>query len=556
MPTDLGVPNRYVQSVPNPHLLLVAILSALSFGCEGTIANPFSEPHGYDDPGDGPGGPGDIDVTPEQCADVAPSAGVAPLRRLTRDQYINAVSDMLGAEVPASVADRLHDIPDGRNGGFSSTTGTPSTEVLRTYLSIAEELAPLFVEGVTCDIAETACARETLRTLARRAFRRPVADVSAFVGLYDDYKETDTNAVALETAITAVLASPAFLYHAEPIGERVGDAVQLDAFALANRISFFVWNSAPDDALLDAAEAGVLDTPEGIESEVRRMTADDRVERQFASFYGQWMRVEALRELIREDPEWSDELRDRLVRETEEFVAHVMRHGDGTLRELLTASYTVGDEMLASHYGAPGPDGDGRIELNPEERAGLLTQAGIMAELGTVFPEIHRGFWVRNNFLCDPPASPPADIVLDPSVNRMETAPCVNCHTYMDPIGHGFDVFDSLGRYQPDRSAHGNVISPDEALEPSVVGEFDGPRELAERLAGSTDVEDCVSVQWFRYATGRWEAGEDACSILDIRERFTASGGDMTALAVAIATSTPFRSRSPQALTEAPEGEE
>lgn len=539
--------------MPNSHLLLVAILSALSLGCEGTIANPMSDLPGYDDPGDGPI---DIDITAEECADVAPSAGVSELRRLTRDQYLNTVHDMLGAEVPGSVAEQLRDIPDGRSGGFSSTTGTPSTEVLRTYLSVAEDLAPLFVESVSCDIAEAACARDTLSSLTRRAFRRPIDDISPFLDLYTTYKETDDDAVALATAITAVLASPAFIYHAEPIGERVGDAIQLDAFALANRISFFMWNSAPDDALLDAAEAGVLDTPEGIEAEVRRMATDDRIDRQFSSFYGQWMRIEAVRELIRDDPEWSDELRDRLVRETQDFVAHVMRNGDGTLRELLTASYTVGDEMLAEHYGASGPDGDGRIELNPEERAGLLTQAGIMAELGTVFPEVHRGFWVRNNFLCDPPASPPADLVLDPSVNRLETAPCVNCHTYMDPIGHGFDVFDSLGRFRPEPSAHGEVVSPDEALDPSVVGEFEGPRELAERLAGSTDVEDCVSVQWFRYATGRWEAGADACSILDIRERFTASGGDMTALAVAIATSTPFRSRSPQALTEAPEGEE
>lgn len=532
--------------------MLVAL--GLGLGCEGQIGNPESNPRGYEDP---PDGPGDIEVTPEQCADVAPAAGASPLRRLTRDQYLNAVGDMLGAEVPGSVAERLRDIPDGRNGGFSSSTGAPSTEVLRTYLSTAEHLAPLFVERVSCDIAQDGCARETLESLARRAFRRPVDDITPFLDLYTTYRETDTHAVALETAITAVLASPAFIYHAEPIGERVGDAIELDAFALANRISFFMWNSAPDDALLDAAESGALDTPEGVETQVRRMAADDRVERQLASFYGQWMRIEAVRDLVREDPEWSDELRDRLVRETQDFVAHVMRHGDGTLRELLTASYTVGDEMLAAHYDGSAPDAQGRIELDPEQRAGLLTQGGIMAELGTVFPEVHRGFWVRNNFLCDPPSSPPADIELDPSVNRLETAPCVNCHTYMDPIGHGFDAFDSLGRYRPEAHRGGEVLSPDESLEPSVVGSFESPRELAERLAGSTDVEDCVSIQWFRYATGRWEASADACSILDIRERFTASGGDMTALAVAIATSVPFRSRSPEALTESPvEGEE
>ena len=305
----------------------------------------------------------------------------------------------------------------------------------------------------------------------------------------------------------------------------------------------------PDDALLDAAEAGRLDTPEGVETEVRRMAADDRVERQLASFYGQWMHLEQVRELIRDDPEWTPGLRDRLLQETHDFVTHVTRHGDGTLRELLTADYTLGDAELAAHYGADAPDADGKIALDPTQRAGLLTQAGIMAELGTVFPEIHRGFWIRTNFLCDPPPPPPADVELDPDVDRLSTSPCVNCHERMDPIGHGFDVFDDLGRHRPERASDiAEVVSPDGALEPSVVGTFDGPRELAERLAGSTDVEDCVSVQWFRYATGRWEDEADACSILSIRESFTASGGDMTALAVAIATSVPFRSRSLAAL--------
>lgn len=537
--------DRYLHGVTNSHLAFAATV-VFSLACQGTIGAPESTPQPPSETG-----PADIEVTVEECAEVPPSAGIAPLRRLTRDQYEHAVSDMLGAALPTTVRDRLRDIPDGRNGGFNSTTGTPSTEVLRTYLSVAEELAPLFVDQVECTIAEQACARDTLRNLARRAFRRPTEDVSTFMDLYRTYRDTDSPEVGLETAITAVLASPAFIYHAEPVGEREADALRLDAFALANRLSFFMWNSPPDDALLDAAEAGVLDTPEGLESEVRRLASDDRIDRQFASFYGQWLRIEAVRDLIRDDPEWSPELRDRLVEETNSFVEHVMKHGDGTLRELLTASYTIGDEMLAAHYGGAAPDAEGRIELNPDERAGLLTQAGIMAELGTVFPEIHRGFWVRNNFLCDPPPPPPGDVVLDPTVDRLETSPCVNCHLRMDPIGHGFDVFDDLGRYRPELASEfqPTVVSPDDALEPSVVGDFAGPRELAERLAGSTDVEDCVSVQWFRYAMGRWEDSADACSILDIRERFTASGGDMTALAVAIATSTPFRSRSIDALT-------
>ncbi|MEM9073580.1 MAG: DUF1592 domain-containing protein [Myxococcota bacterium] len=536
---------------------LLSVLLLL-WACEGTIGEPESTLPAIEDP--------DWDPRPElptaeECASRDVSVGRTALRRLTTAQLKNTFLDVLeiGA-LPASVEAKLLELPDGRDGGFDSTAGAPSTEVQRSYLSIAADLVPVVVADasrfVDCSLAEEACAAELFTALGRRLFRRSVTDdeIAEYTALYRAFLASDGANVATETALTAMLASPHLVYHAEPVWEdrRDGDTLALQPFALANRLSYFLWNSAPDAALLDAAERGDLDTEEGITAEVERMLGDSRTRRQLRNFYRQWLHLEGVEALIRDDEAWSPELRDKLIEEAFAFVEDVMTNGDHTLAELLTASHTIGDEEIAAHYGADAPGPDGRIELNPEHRTGILTHAGILAELGTVFPEIHRGAWIRSNFLCDPPPPPPGELELDPEVRRLETEPCQQCHIRMDPIGFGFAGFDSLGRFDAELASAApqpTVNSPDGALDPSLVGTFNSPRELAERLAASPDVEDCVSMQWFRYAFGRWESEDDACAVVAMQEEFTRSGGDLHALAGALARSVAFRMRSTDALS-------
>lgn len=533
-------------------LLLTALFVS---ACNGSIADPANLQPGTDP---GPWGPGDPPPTLDECLEREASVGVSPLRRLTRAQLRNALIDVLELEsLPAETEAQIVELPDGREGGFDSTAGAPSSEALRGYIAIAETLAPQVVASASCTIEETGCAHELLSNLGRRLYRRSLEpqELNELIGIYDAFVDTDGPNVAAQTAVTALIASPNFVYHAEPVLEdrAEGTTLMLDPHAIANRLSFFLWNSVPDETLLQAAESGALDTEEGIAAEVERMLADEKTKRQVRSFYGQWLHLDGVAELTRDNPAWTPELRDKLVEEAYDFVNHVMREGDHTLAELLTASYTIGDDTIAEHYGAASPDGDGRIELNPAERSGLLTHAGVLAELGTVFPEIHRGAWVRGNFLCDPPPAPPADVELDPEVRRLETQPCAGCHIRMDPIGYGLAAFDDMGRFDAALAASApqpEVISPDDTLDPSVVGTFETPRELGERLAGSPDVEDCVSVQWFRYALGRWESEGDACAVVAMQDEFTRSGGDLHALAGALARSVAFRTRSAAALEE------
>ena len=276
------------------------------------------------------------------------------------------------------------------------------------------------------------------------------------------------------------------------------------------------------------------------------MLEDSKATRHLRSFYGQWLTLEQVRDLSRADPTWTPALAEKLVEETHALVQSVMTQGSGTLHEILTTSETYGDPQVAAHYGAPPPDSTGRIQLDPEQRAGVLTSAAMLAQLGSVNPEIHRGGWVRAHLLCDPPPLP-VDVVLDEEVERLATEPCVGCHLKMDPVGYGFDAFDDLGRYDEERAANArqaSVISPDGALEEELVGDFASARELAERLASSATVETCVAQHWFRFALGRSNDEGDGCGLLQIQHSFSESGGNMKTLATDIARSLLFQTRS------------
>lgn len=522
-------------------------------GCQGVIGDEAA-PTDADEP------IVPITPTPETCEGVI-AVGESPLRRLTRAQFRNTLSEVLGIDsLPTGAEVALAGIPDGQVGGFASTTTAPSAEIARAYLTIAEELAPIVVRDrfssfASCAIDDPACARTFLEALARRLYRRPLAtdedEVALYVDIVDEFR-ADGIEIALSTAVTAMLASPKFLYHAEPMEAelRTGNMVALEPAAFANRLSFFLWQSAPDEALLSAAESGELANPDRVEAEVRRMVDDPRSARGVHGFYEEWLHLAALDDLSRDDAAFTPTLATAMRAEPLEFVDHVMSD-DARLATLLTAAFTVGGDELAAFYGSAAPaGGHGRIELDPTERAGLLTQASFLAETGTIFPEVHRGKWVRTNLLCDSPPPPPPDVPQAGAATRLGTEPCRTCHVRMDPIGFGFADYDDLGRFRPlDAAARAElpateILSPDGKLDPNLVGAFDGPRELSERLAESPDVTACVSLQWARYATGRREGPADACNRLELAGAFEASGGDLRELMFLIATSPAFASRS------------
>jgi hypothetical protein len=517
----------------------------VTLGCNGVIGDPGATGDG--DTERPP--PGESPVLDLACADDAPiSVGHTPLRRLTADQYRHTVRGLLGVgRLDADTERSLGLIPDGRVDYFASSTQAPDPEGVRAYLTLSEGLASVarergFDSLITCERGDAGCIRTFIEEFGRRAFRRPLASIDA--ALVDDYlalwrEERDaTDAdTAFETLLTAFLLSPHFVYHAETADASAaeGELAPLDPYSIASRMSFLIWSAGPDDALLDAAATGELADAAGVEEHARAMLADDRARQGIRSFHEQWLRLSEVEGITRDDPQWREGMGGTLHEEVLRFVEHVVRDGEGTVRELLTASYSFPGEGVAELYGVEPASA-------PYERV-VLTQPAVMAQFGTLFPEVHRGLFVREQLLCDPPAPPPPNVADLPIEDRTVTAPCNSCHMGMDPIGFGFAAYDSLGRFVPERARTGELVDTGRLGESDLPGTFENVPELAERLADSPEVEHCVTIQWVRYATGREVEAEDACGVNRLSTAFREAGGNIEELLVAIATSEGFRAR-------------
>lgn len=233
------------------------------------------------------------------------------------------------------------------------------------------------------------------------------------------------------------------------------------------------------------------------------------------------------------------------------FVRHVFLEDDAQLEALLTASYGFADDTLAPILGVEAPAGEGmtRVELDPSERAGILTRPRFLAARAhqADVSWVQRGLFVRRQLLCenlpDPPPGVSMDVTQDP--DRVSNPECAGCHSLMDPIGQGFDNYDAIGRFRTVDAAGDTIDGRGEVLGGALgaEGEFEGAVELAHRLADSEEVQSCVARNWLRYAVARVERREDACSVVHLEEAMRESGGDLRELLVAVMTSDTFRHR-------------
>lgn len=488
---------------------------------------------GGDDDDDDDGVPG------QDCDESTPVA----LRFLTVEEYRNTIRDLLGEGLDEVVVLA----PDEVVGGFAAnSTQAPSPTQIERFVDVASDLA-VFAAGerldrfVDCAPADAGCAESFVIALGRRAFRRPLTteEVDAYLSDFEAIAAAQGAELGLQVVATAMLASPSFLY----VGERTdSDDPDAMAFDLASRLSYFLWSTMPDDALLDAAASGGLDSADGVQAEVRRMLDDPRAAQTLASFSTQWLEVDALALAAPKHPdlfpEWTTTLADAAERETAALMEHVVLDGDRRLSSLLQSREAWVDPELAALYGvaSPGPDG-GWVQLPEGERAGLLTRAAFLAghAHATENSWVHRGKVVRERLLCGelPPPPPVAD---DSPINddsRLTDPGCMGCHTLMDPIGSGLDDYDPIGRFVGG-SAQGNVAGLD-------APDFDGGSALSDMLAEAPDVQRCFAVQMVRFAHRRTLQPSDSCEVAAIREAFEDSDGDIAELIVALAMGTGFR---------------
>jgi hypothetical protein len=319
----------------------------------------------------------------------------------------------------------------------------------------------------------------------------------------------------------------------------------------------------PDDALFAAAEADELRTPDQISAQASRMLDDDKAKDLIRNFHTQWLLLTHLDSVTKDAgvyPAYDDSLRPLWKEEIQTFVEHViLEGGDGSLGSLLTADYSFMNEELATFYGedvldsVTGPEFR-QVQLDPDRRAGFLSSAGLMATHANANQSspVFRGKFVREQLMCNTLPLPPNDLVieppeLDPNKTTKEqfeeigaNPACAGCHTLMNPIGFIFEHYDGVGQWRDqqngkDIDATGEVIQTDD-----IDGVYDGAVELADALASSTQVQECVASQWFRFAYNRTVTQEDSCSVEQLNDVFRASDFNVKALLVALTQTNAF----------------
>ena len=498
-----------------------------------------------------------------------------PIRRLTRFEYNRTVRDLLGdTSNPADVLP-----PEEEVAGFNNQAAalTSSDLLIEQYMKVAEDVSARAVLDVDallpdCDPGldgSDTCALSFIQDFGSRAFRRPPSqtEIERLKGVFDwAVNDPDLGRFedGIQLVIEAALQSPSFLYRPELGAETPieGDVVPFTSWEMATKLSYMLWNTMPDDALFAAAEADELQTKEQIAAQATRMLEDEKARDLIRNFHTQWLLLTHLDSVTKDTsiyPAFSGSLRPLWTEEIQAFVEHVILEGDGSLQTLLTADFSFMNEELASFYGGDvldpvtGPEFR-QVQLDPDRRAGFLTSAGLMATHANVNQSspVFRGKFVREQLMCNTLPPPPNDLVieppeLDPNKTTKEqfeeigaNPACSGCHTLMNPIGFIFEHYDGVGQWRDqqngkDIDAVGEVVQTDD-----IDGEYDGALELASALAASTQVQECVSSQWFRFAYNRTVTQEDSCSVEQLNDVFRSSNFNVRALLVALTQTNAF----------------
>lgn len=533
----------------------IALALSIGVGCVGDIGDGAD----VDGPENGP----------LSCEDGGIHGSARPLGRLSPIQYESTIRDLFGDD--GFTADL--------GAGGDIITESEVRELRDSAERIVSRSASWTKPVFPCDLATDggeACASDFLAGFATRAFRRPLTDAerTSLLGVYANARASSmTFQESMEMLLQVVLQSPAFVYKFEA-GEADASATtrKLTSYEVASRLSYFLWDTMPDDALFAAAESGELAEADGLATHARRLLEDPRAEKAVQRFMSSWLQLDGgvlhnpLEETEKDAalyPEFGAELRDAMRVETEAFVRRAFFENKGSLEELLSARYAYVNGPLAALYGVAGPaDAEtwAWVELDPAQRAGILTRSAFLTVLSTknVTAPIRRGVWVVEELLCTDLGEPPANAnnvaveggVVDGELRsvrqdvdaRTMSGQCASCHGIINPIGFTFESYDAIGRWQTEEVTSGLPVDASGAITTS--GDVDGPVngavELSSKLSSSEKVRSCFAERWYQQAIGE-ELGElDQCALDDIQAQF-AEGGSMQDLVLSIIASDAFR---------------
>lgn len=533
---------------------------------------------------------------------VTPSPGRSPLRRLTTYEYNNTLRDLLGDTTnPGSMLPAQVDSRDnwfGNDADYQSVTDT----LVEKYQSIAEGVAARATANPTAlgrlhscasktlaASEEEACARSIATAIAPRAFRRATtnADIDDLVELYRATRSTSstlTFASGVAAMLEGILQSPEFLYRVE-LGTPVsGDSRvrRVTGREMATRLSYLFLQTMPDAALFQAADAGALDTSDGVRDQAIKLLDDPRSRSTVAFFFENFLPIPDLAGLARDSaqyPSWSpsigsamhDEVQKTLAYEIFEKVEATGAYPGGSWPAALVAPYTFVNKTLFDFYGASGfgagaspPDaGFTKVALNTDQRLGVLTLGGIMAG-GTTSNHTNsvlRGSFIVNKVMClnidlptgftPPQIDPYSGKTARERVQKHTQDPvCAGCHRIIDPLGLPFENYDAIGRYRSsevwtDPMSGMTYDTPIDASGsvPGVAGTAKNAVELVRLLASSETVQNCFASHWMRFGYGRSLDDADSCNRDSVQSAFKRSGYNVKQLLVALTQTDAFRYR-------------
>lgn len=516
------------------------------------------------DPTDGGSDTGEPEAPPELPGPT--------LRRLTAAEFTHSVTDLLGPVVLPGVE------ADSNQEGFfavgAARVALSPAGVAKYEQAIADATAQVFADParvaqvlacVPASLADLACTRDAIATLGRRAWRRPLtgAEVQRYLDIATNVtNETGDVVVGLRHAVWGLLQSPHFLYRVElgsPSPED-GGRLKFSSYEMASRLAFTLWNTLPDEALLDAAEAELLLDGEGVRAEALRMLADPRARQGVQNFIGELYGLWALGEKVKDGvlfPEWTPTLKAVMRDELLARVEDVVFTAPDDFFSLYDSQKVFVNNELARIYGVPEVEPDAfRAAMLPADsaRRGLIGSALMLAmnSLPARTSATERGQFIAESLLCRtvPPPPPNVDTNLDmedegeqgPRTLREKLEPhradpaCSGCHNITDPLGLALEHFDTIGRFR----------ATDQGLTIDASGELDGVffadgEELALLLRDHPEVATCLVKKLYTYTGGRLPYSYEGGTLDDIESELALSGNRFDRLLFALVTHEDFR---------------
>lgn len=514
---------------------------------------------------------------PSVAAEPASTGGQAVIRRVTASQYIETIKDIFGEDT--KLGGRFE--PDLRaNGLLAVGTGKVSitSSGLEQYYTMAHAIAEVATDTahrathipckpVQAKSPDDACAREALSQYGRFLFRRPLTQVeleTQVVVARDGAKSLGDFYAGLRLSLSNLLVSPMFLFRQEnaEVDPANPGKYRLDAYTKASRLSYLLWNAAPDDLLLRAAETGALHTTKGLTREVERMLNSPRLEQGVRAFFTDMLGFEEFKTLTKDPvifPKFTNALTGQAQEQTLRTLVDLLVTNRGDYRDIFTTRKTFLTPSLGILYAVPvvvdrpinTPEQWVPVEYPAgDPRAGILTHASFVAlhsHPGRSSPTL-RGKALREVFLCQSVPQPPGNVsfaeVQDASVHKTVRARvnahlvnpvCAGCHKITDPIGLALENFDSAGGYRTQENGQ-NIDTSGELSGVKFVGS-DG---LGSAIRNSSAATSCLVNRVFAYATGLAAEKSQVNFVKYAEQRFAANGYRLPDLLKEIALSEAF----------------